>query len=214
MKKYFLTVAVLCSMVVVGCSIFHDKTSDLEREGQRLFASCDHLGVDDVATIRAGEFVCKGARINPFHGSKPSANNRSCGDCHQPGINFSLTPTRVAKLAADHPVFFDGLDEDLDRLKADALVHVLAPGVDEFRQSPKLIHLRDLCDAYGNCDGLGLGGDRVENLNAFIIQAIGNHMSATTARVAGVDFRVPNAQELKAINAYMRSRLVADQDER
>ena len=117
-------------------------------------------------------------------------------------------------MAPDHPVFFDGLDEDLVKLKADALVHVIAPGINEFRQTPKLTHLRDLCDAYGNCDGLGLGGDRVENLNAFIAQALGNHMAAGTGRVAGVDFRVPTAQELKAMSAYMRSRLVADQDER
>ena len=99
MKIRLCITALLVAAVAVGCSIFGSKTSDLEREGQRLFASCDHRGVDNAATIGSGEFVCKGARINPFHGSKPSANNRSCGDCHQPGINFSLTPARVAQLA-------------------------------------------------------------------------------------------------------------------
>lgn len=210
MKTRLVVISILFAAIALGCAV-----SKLEREGQRLFASCDHLGVNDAATLQTGEFVCVGKRINPFHGSRPSANNRSCGDCHQPGTNFALTPLRVSQLAPDHPVFFAGIDEDLRKLKADALVHVLAPGgIDEFRQTPKLVHLRDLCDKYGNCDGLGLGADRVENLSVFSIQAVENHMSATTARVPGVDFRVPNSHELKALNAYMRSRLVADQDER
>ena len=207
-------IVILLFGLIAACAIYDNKGSNLEREGQRLFASCDHLGVDNPATLNTGEFVCKGEKVNPFHGSKPSANNRSCGDCHQPGVNFSLTPTRVAQLPVDHNVFFSGLDENLDKLKSDALIHVIAPGIDEFRQTPKLIHLQDLCNQYDNCDGLGLGGDRVENLNAFIIQAVGNHMTATTDRIAGEDFRIPNAKELKAISAYMLSDLVADQDER
>lgn len=180
------------------------------REGQRLFAGCA-TAVDDTATLRAGVFVCRGARDPaPFGG-----NGRACGTCHVPGDNFSLAPARIATLAADHPLFFAGLDENATLLRELALVHVIAPGgLDEFRATPKLVHLRALCNAKGNCDGLGLRADRIENLDAFTLQAIANHLAKSTARVPGVDFRVPSPAELRALTAYQLSTLVSEQDER
>ena len=86
--------------------------------------------------------------------------------------------------------------------------------INEFRQVPKLVHLRDLCDKRGNCDGLGQQGDRVQNLDTFTLQAITNHLTKTTARVPGTGFRLPTAKELKALTAYQLSTLVSDQDER
>jgi len=100
-------------------------------------------------------------------------------------------------------------------LRDHALVHVIVPGkIDEFRQSPKLVHLQEQCDKRGNCDSLGLLGDRTTNLCAFSIQAISNHMSKSVKRIAGTDFRVPTNKECKWLVAYMLSDLVADQDER
>ncbi len=94
-------------------------------------------------------------------------------------------------------------------------MHVVAPpAVDEFRQSPKLVHLQRSCDEDGNCDVLGLFGDRVKNLCAFTIEAINNHMAKTTRRQAGEDYRVPTGEECEALVAYMLSDLVAGQDER
>ena len=80
--------------------------------------------------------------------------------------------------------------------------------------TPKLVHLQETCDKRGNCDSLGLNGDRVYNLCAFSIQAIANHMSKTVNRVPGKDFRLPTKKECKWLVAYMVSDLVADQDER
>jgi hypothetical protein len=71
-----------------------------------------------------------------------------------------------------------------------------------------------MCDKKGNCDALGLLGDRVRNLCAFSIEAIRNHMAKTTTRMPGKDFRVPTKKEREALMAYMVSDLVADQDER
>ena len=181
-----------------------------ERKGQRLFAGCLKK-VDDKATLKAGFFVCKGARDpEPFGG-----NGRACGDCHVPGDNFGISAERIAGLQKSHPFFFRGLDEDQRLLRGHGLVHVIVPGkLDEFRQTPKLVHLQSMCDKRGNCDALGLLGDRVTNLCAFSIEAIKNHMSKTVKRVPGKDFRVPTGKECKWLVAYMVSDLVADQDER
>lgn len=190
-------------LVLAGCA-----ASEV-RLGQRLFAGCEEA-VDDAATLRKGEFVCKG----PVDPAPFGGNGRSCGSCHMPGDNFSIAVARINSLAPDHPLFYDALDEDPQLLRKFGLIFVVQSGINEFRQTPKLTHLRDLCTDDGHCDGLGLRGDRVKDLNAFTIEAIANHLSKTTARVPGEDFRVPTAKELKAITAYQLSDLVADQDER
>jgi hypothetical protein len=190
--------------LVVGCA-----TSEARR-GQRLFAGCIDE-VDDRATLRSGLFVCDGQRDPaPFGG-----NGRACGDCHVPGDNFGMSVERIDRLPRDHPFFFGGLDEDQGLLRTNGLVHVIVPGrIDEFRQTPKLVHLQALCDEDGNCDALGLLGDRVRNLCVFSSQAITNHMAKTVARVPGRDFKVPTREECEALVAYMLSDLVAGQDER
>ena len=195
-----LIVAVLCLSACVSSRV---------REGQRLFAGCMNA-VDDRATLAAGVFVCKGKRDPaPFAG-----NGRACGTCHVPGDNFGLSIARIASLPTNDPLFFP-LDEDQALLRAHGLVRVVVAGtLNEFRATPKLIHLRRSCDRLGNCDALGLLGDRVRNLDAFAIQAISNHLSQTTARVPGKDFRVPTARELRALTAYQVSTLVSEQDER
>jgi len=195
---------VLVTALAAGCA------TSLERRGQLLFAGCLNT-VDDRATLRGGLFVCRGGRDpEPFGG-----NGRACGDCHVPGDNFGISVERISTLPSDHPFFFGGLDENQRLLKERGLVHVIVPGqIDEFRQTPKLVQLRTLCDKDGNCDALGLLGDRVRNLCVFSIQAITNHMAKTVERVPGKDFRPPTAEECKWLVAYMLSDLVAGQDER
>jgi hypothetical protein len=118
-------------------------------------------------------------------------------------------------LPDDHPFFFPKLDEDPQLLREHGLVHVITPdGIDEFRRTPKLVHLRRTCDDEGNCDALGLLGDRVQNLCAFSIQAITNHMAKSVDRAPGSDFRLPTTEECEWLTAYMVSDLVAQQDER
>ena len=205
MKHCILLVSLLIFIVpVVGSA------ESQERKGQRLFAGCIKK-VDNKATLKAGFFVCKGARDpEPFGG-----NGRACGDCHVPGDNFGISKERIAGLRKDNPFFFRGLDEDQKLLRNHGLVHVIVPGkIDEFRQTPKLVHLQSLCDKKGRCDSLGLNGDRVTNLCAFSIEAIINHMSKTVKREPGKDFRVPTKKECEELVAYMLSDLVADQDKR
>jgi hypothetical protein len=195
---------VVAAALLVGCA------TSLERKGQRLFSGCPE-GVDDRATLRSGVFVCKERRDPaPFDG-----NGRACGDCHVPGDNFGISVRRIASLPRDDPFFYPGLDEDQRLLRTHGLVRVITPdGIDEFRQIPKLVHLRAMCDEDGNCDALGLLGDRVRNLCAFSIQAVTNHMARTVRRVPGRDFKLPTPDECEALVAYMLSDLVAEQDTR
>ena len=181
-----------------------------ERLGQRLFAGCLDE-VDERASLETGLFVCRGDQDpEPFGG-----NGRACGDCHVPGDNFGISVRRIADLPADHPFFFPGLDEDQGLLRQHGLVHVVTPdGIDEFRPTPKLVHLQRSCDNDGNCDALGLLGDRVRNLCVFSAQAITNHMARSVQREPGLDFRLPTAEECEWLVAYMLSDLVAGQDER
>ncbi len=200
---------ILCGLVLASTALLVGCITSQARKGQRLFAGCLER-VDDRATLEAGLFVCEGGRDpEPFGG-----NGRSCGDCHVPGDNFGISVDRIASLPDDHPFFFPGLDEDPELLRTRGLVHVLAPGIDEFRQTPKLVHLQSMCDEDGNCDALGLLGDRVRNLCVFSVQAVANHMAKSVNRVPGEDFQVPTAEECEWLVAYMLSDLVAGQDER
>ena len=197
------------SLLIFASLILSCATSP-ERKGQRLFAGCLDE-VDDRASLQTGLFVCRGDRDpEPFGG-----NGRACGDCHIPGDNFGMSVNRIATLPDDHPFFFPELDEDQQLLREHGLVHVITPdGIDEFRQTPKLVHLQSACDGDGNCDALGLLGDRIRNLCAFSTQAITNHMAKSVDRVPGSDFRLPTAEECGWLAAYMISDLVAQQDER
>jgi hypothetical protein len=191
-------------------ALFASCATPPERLGQRLFAGCLDE-VDDQASLKKGLFVCRGEREpEPFDG-----NGRACGDCHVPGDSFGISVQRIASLPADHPFFFPGLDEDSQLLRSRGLVHVITPdGIDDFRRTPKLVHLQRSCDDEGNCDALGLLGDRVRNLCVFSSQAIANHMAKSVDRVPGRDFRLPTAEECEWLVAYMLSDLVAGQDER
>jgi hypothetical protein len=199
------------ALVLLGIAMPQVGSADSDnRKGQRLFAGCVKK-VDDKATLQAGVFICKGPRDpEPFGG-----NGRACGDCHVPGDNFGISKERIAGLRKDHVFFARNLDENQILLREHGLVHVIVPGqIDEFRQTPKLVHLQRICDNNGRCDSLGLNGDRVTDLCAFSIEAIRNHMSKTTRREPGKDFRLPTRKECDWLVDYMVSDLVAEQDER
>lgn len=182
-------------------------------EGQRLFAGCKNA-VDNSATVNnpLGQFVCDS------EGSAPRKDNgRTCGTCHLPGHNFALPPAIVSQLPADDPLFFDKLG---DTPKDKGLIHVITGGsgmmkagsgeatLNELRQVPELTSLDEKCDKYGNCDSLGIFGDRTTNLGPFSQGANQNHFSLTLALVPGVDFIPFTKEEEDAIVAYMLSPLV------
>ena len=140
-------------------------------------------------------------------------NGRTCGTCHRPDENFSISPETIRALPPGDPMFVpvEGL-EDPVKLRADGLVKVVdadEDGINEFRQTPKLTHLRGLCNKTGDCGPLGLRGDRERNLCRFSNEAIANHMTRRVGGVAGADFRLLKTRECEDLVAYLISRRVA-----
>lgn len=172
-------------------------------EGQRLFFGCD---IDQRAFAAEGVARCiTGTEFVPFDG-----NGRTCATCHRPEDNFGLSVEAVKSLPADDPLFVNvpGL-EDPRLLRELALINVESAQLMQSRHSPKLVHLQQLCDSAGNCEALGLLGDRVSSLNAFNLEAVPNHFTKDVQRRPGQDFRVPTSEELAALTAYMLSDRVA-----
>ncbi len=168
--------------------------------GQRLFFNCD---------VDRATFQCKKGSAGP---AAFAGNGRTCATCHSPLDNFSISPTTIQGLPKTDPLFVDvpGL-ENSDNLLAFGLILVNAPGpIVEFRETPKLTHLRDLCSSSGKCGPLGLRGDRERDLCKFSNQAIANHLTKDIQRRPGVDFKTMTESECEAMVAYLLSERVAD----
>ena len=128
-----------------------------------------------------------------------------------PGDGFGLSVKRIATLPPTHPLFVE-LDEDPVKLRTDGLIHVIdrdEDSIDEFRQTPKLVHLRELCNASGECVALGLLGDRETDLCQFSREAVVNHLSKTPDGIEGIDFVLPTDAECRDLIRYMRSNRVS-----
>ena len=142
-----------------------------------------------------------------------SGNGRTCSSCHKPAESFSISPRTIQSLPPGDPLFvpIPGL-EDPVKLRADGLVFVNDPddGIIEFRQTPKLVHLRRLCSSRGACGPLGLRGDRERDLCKFSNEAIANHLTRRVPGVPGEDFRFLTPGECRDLVVYLVSRRVAD----
>jgi len=159
---------------------------------------------------------CSRARLEDrgqaiFFAETFKGNGRVCATCHTPAENFAISPEAIAKLPPTNPLFVNvpGL-EDPAKLREDALIIVTGVDRAKLRQTPKLTHLRTLCDKHGNCATLGLLGDRTKSLCTFSNEAIANHLTKKVPGVSGKDFRLMSARECKAMTAYLISKRVAN----
>lgn len=140
-----------------------------------------------------------------------NGNGRTCATCHRPDENFSISLATIRNLPRDDKLFVPVENlEDPVKLRADGLIRVVDgdDGINEFRQTPKLTHLRKLCDVKGDCGPLGLRGDRERNLCQFANEAIANHLTRRVGGVAGADFRLLTTRECDDMIAYLVSRRV------
>jgi hypothetical protein len=141
-----------------------------------------------------------------------NGNGRTCATCHRPDENFSISPETIRALPARDPMFVPVENlEDPVKLRADGLIKVVdedEDGINEFRQTPKLTHLRKLCSLQGRCGPLGLRGDRERDLCQFTNEAIANHLTRRVGGVAGADFRLLKTRECDDMIAYLLSRKV------
>jgi hypothetical protein len=165
-------------------------------------------------TSRHGDQIAQGAGL--FFNERFSGNGRTCGTCHRADNNFTLDPGFIAQLPADDPLFvaetnpaLAGL-ENSEMLRDFALIIENVDGFDKpgvFRAVPHTLALRT---SVQSVDGphIGWSGDGAPGdgtLHSFATGAVTQHFTRTLNRVPGVDFRLPSASELDALEAFQLS---------
>ena len=162
--------------------------------------------------------IAKGRQI--FFNETFDGNGRTCGTCHRAEENFTISPAFIATLPADDPLFVAETTPDLaENFENPRLMREFAmilENLDGFgdlentftmRGVPHTLALRTSIDsAQGprtGWSGDGAPGDG--SLRSFTTGAVIQHFTKTTNRVAGVDFRLPTAEELDALEAFQLS---------
>ncbi len=162
--------------------------------------------------------VAKGEAI--FFEETFEGNGRTCGTCHRREDNFGLTPSFIATLPDDDPLFVAetdpklALDFEKPRLmRGFGLILENLDGFDDLRKRfvlrgvPHVLALRtSVASPAGprtGWSGDGAPGDG--SLRSFAVGAVIQHFPRTLARVAGVDFRLPTDDELDALEAFLLS---------
>jgi len=179
-------------------------------------ASCETLesGPRDPQAALIG----KGREI--FFNETFAGNGRTCGTCHRAEENFALSPAFIATLPAHDPLFVAETNPELAEgfenpvlMREFALILENQDGFDDLannfnmRGVPHTLALRTSIDsAQGprtGWSGDGAPGDG--SLRSFATGAVIQHFPKTLARVPGIDFRLPNDEELDALEAFQIS---------
>ena len=179
-------------------------------------ASCETLETEPSDPQAA--LIAKGREI--FFNETFAGNGRTCGTCHRAEENFALSPAFIATLPADDPLFVAETNPELAEgfenpvlMRAFGLILENQDGFDDLannfnmRGVPHTLALRTSIDsAQGprtGWSGDGAPGDR--SLRSFATGAVIQHFTKTLARVPGADFRLPNDEELDALEAFQLS---------
>ncbi len=179
-------------------------------------ASCENLETEPSDPQAA--LIAKGREI--FCNETFAGNGRTCGTCHRTEENFTLSPAFIATLPADDPLFVAETNPKLAEgfenpvlMRAFGLILENQDGFDDLannfnmRGVPHTLAQRTSIDsAQGprtGWSGDGAPGDR--SLRSFATGAVIQHFTKTLARVPGVDFRLPNDEELDALEAFQLS---------
>lgn len=149
-------------------------------------------------------------------------NGRTCATCHRLENNHTIDPKFIATLPDDDPLFVAEFDPNLNELDNPQLLRQLGMFLtnvdgfsepDVFRGVPHTLALAtsiesedvDLPFAANAVGWSGDGAPGTGSLREFTEGAVKQHFPKTMARVDGVDFRLPTAEELDAMEAYMLS---------
>ncbi len=181
--------------------------------GLAAFVACQPKPLDPKAAL-----IAKGREL--FFNETFGGNGRTCGTCHRQEDNLTITPAFIATLPKDDPLFvaefvpalkenfenprlmrefglikenLDGFDSLASRFTMRGVPHTLALGTSI--QSP----------AGPRTGWSGDGAPADGSLRSFAVGAVIQHFTKTLDRVAGVDFRLPTAEELDALEAFQLS---------
>ncbi|MFQ5709040.1 MAG: hypothetical protein ACE5HO_16405 [bacterium] len=162
--------------------------------------------------------VAKGREI--FFNETFAGNGRTCGTCHRAENNFTIDPAFIATLPDDDPLFVaefnPDLKENFENPKLMRQIGLILENQDGFGDLADNFNMRGVPHTLGlrtsvvsragprtGWSGDGAPGDG--SLRAFAIGAVIQHFTKTLNRVAGVDFRLPTAEELDALEAFQLS---------
>jgi cytochrome c553 len=162
--------------------------------------------------------VDKGRRL--FFNETFNGNGRTCGTCHPVDNNFTLDARFIAQLPKNDPLFVaefvPALAQNFENprlMREFALILENLDGFDDLanrfvmRGIPHTLALRTSIASPGGprtgWSGDGAPGDG--SLRSFATGAVIQHFTKTLNRVAGVDFRLPTADELDALEAFQLS---------
>src|SRR5712664_1541724 len=164
------------------------------------------------------QLVAKGRDL--FFNETLGGNGRTCGTCHPAENNLTIDPAFIATLPKDNPLFVAEFNPALkENFENPALMRefwLILENLDGFddlknkfvmRGVPHVLGLRTSVASPGGprtgWSGDGAPGDG--SLRSFATGAVIQHFTKTLNRVPGVDFRLPTAEELDALEAFTLS---------
>ena len=162
--------------------------------------------------------VSRGRQL--FFNETFDGNGRTCGTCHPARNNFTIDPAFIATLPPTDPLFVAEFIPDLAKnfenpklMRQFGLILENLDGFDDLdnkfvmRGVPHVLAQRtSVASNQGprtGWSGDGAPGDG--SLRSFSTGAVIQHFTRTLNRVPGVDFRLPTADELDALEAFMLS---------
>ncbi len=191
---------------------------------------CLRVGAGAVVVLLA---ACQTAPIEPEPGPQQAlidrgrtlffeetfaGNGRTCGSCHPVDNNFTIEPRFIAGLDASDALFVaetvPALAEGFENPRLMRDFGLILENLDGFGDLANVFTQRGVPHTLGmrasiaSRDGprTGWSGDGAPldgSLRAFSVGAVIQHFTLTTRRIAGVDFRLPEADELDALEAFM-----------
>lgn len=164
------------------------------------------------------DLVAKGRIL--FNEETFNGNGRTCASCHPPSNNFTIDSTSIATLADDDPLFVSDFIpalkdnfENSNLIRDVGLILENQDGFDDLKNNfnqrsvPHTLAQRTSINSptgpKTGWSGDGSPGDG--SLRSFATGAVIQHFTKTLNRVADVDFRLPNENELNAMEAYQLS---------
>lgn len=164
------------------------------------------------------ELIARGREL--FNKETFGGNGRTCATCHPAANNFTIDPAFIARLPPNDPLFvaefIEALKQNFENPKLMREFGLITENLDGFSDLANKFTLRGVPHVLGlrssvagpagprtGWSGDGAPGDG--SLRSFAIGAVIQHFTKSLNRVPGVDFRLPTAAELDAMEAFQLS---------
>jgi hypothetical protein len=176
-------------------------------------AACQPRPLDPKAAL-----IAKGRDL--FFNETFGGNGRTCGTCHRQEENFTLTPGFIATLPKDDPLFVaefvPELRENFENPRLMRAFGLVQENLDGFDSLATRFTMRGIPHTFALGTSVaspagprtGWSGDGAPadgSLRSFAVGAVIQHFTRRLDRVPGVDFRLPTAEELDALEAFQLS---------